>query len=47
MVNNKHERLKPRHLPNDLAWTRLRGFKEGAKPEHFVVSGIGKERINT
>jgi len=22
-------------------------FKEGVKPEHFVVSGLGKQLINT
>lgn len=58
-VNNYHERFKTwvnrqlrgvstRHLPNYLAWMRLwEWFKEGVKPEHFVVSGLGKQLINT
>ncbi len=57
-VNNYHERFKTwvnrqlrgvstRHLPNYLAWMRLwEWFKEGIKPEHFVVSGLRKQLIN-
>ncbi len=57
-VNNYHERFKTwvnrqlrgvstKHLPNYLAWMRLwEWFKEGVKPEHFVVSGLGKQLIN-
>lgn len=57
-VNNYHERFKTwvnrqlrgvstKHLPNYLAWMRLwEWFKEGIKPEHFVVSGLGKQLIN-
>lgn len=58
-VNNYHERFKTwvnrqlrgvstKHLPNYLAWMRLwEWFKEGIKPKHFVVSGLGKQLINT
>lgn len=57
-VNNYHERFKTwvnrqlrgvstKHLPNDLASMRLwEWFREGVKPEHFVVSGLGKQLIN-
>jgi hypothetical protein len=57
-VNNYHERFKTwvnrqlrgvstKHLPNYLAWMRLwEWFKEGIKPEHFVVSGLGRQLIN-
>lgn len=57
-VNNYHERFKTwvnrqlrgvstKHLPNYLAWMRLwEWFKEDIKPEHFVVSGLGKQLIN-
>lgn len=57
-VNNYHERFKTwvnrqlrgvstKHLPNYLAWMRLwEWFQEGVKPEHFVVSGLGKQLIN-
>lgn len=58
-VNNYHERLKSwvnrqlrgvstKHLPNYLAWMRLwEWFEDGAKPEHFIVSGLGLQVINT
>lgn len=57
-VNSYHERLKSwtarelrgvstKYLPNYLAWMRLsEWFKEGTKPEHFVVSGLGQQLIN-
>lgn len=57
-VNNCHERFKTwvnrqlrgvstKYLPNYLDWMRLwEWFKEGVKPEHFVVSGLGKQIIN-
>ena len=58
-VNNYHERFKTwvnrrlrgvstKNLPNYLAWMRLwEWFKDGIRPEHFVVSGLGKQLINT
>lgn len=57
-VNNYHERLKTwtnrqlrgvatKYLDNYLAWMRMREwFKEGVKPEHFIVSGLGQQIIN-
>jgi hypothetical protein len=40
--------VSTRYMPNYLAWMRtLEWFKDqGAKPEHFVLSGIGQQRIN-
>lgn len=58
-VNNYHERLKTwtnrqlrgvatKYLDNYLAWMRMwEWFKEGVKPEHFIVSGLGRQLINT
>ena len=58
-VNNYHERLKTwtnrklrgvatKYLPNYLSWMRLwEWFKDGVKPEHFIVSGLGRQIINT
>lgn len=58
-VNSYHERLKTwlnrrlrgvstRHLPKYLAWMRTQEwFKNEAKPEHFVLAGLGKRQINT
>jgi transposase-like protein len=58
-VNSYHQRLKSwinrdlrgvatSYLPNYLAWMRIREwFKTDLKPEHFVVSGLGKQVINT
>ena len=54
-VNNYHERFKTwvnrqlrgvstKHLPNYLAWMRLREwFRQGVKPEHFVASGLDRK----
>ena len=58
-VNNYHERLKTwtnrklrgvstKYLPNYLAWMRVwEWFKDGVKPEHFILSGLGLQQINT
>jgi len=47
-VNRQLRGVSTKHLPNYLAWMRLwEWFKEGIKPEHFVVSGLGKQLINT
>jgi transposase-like protein len=58
-VNSYHERLKSwinagmrgvatKHLPNYLAWMRMfEWFKAGLKPEHFVLTGLGTQVINT
>lgn len=58
-VNNYQQRLKSwinrdlrgvstSYLPNYLAWMRIREwFKTELQPEHFVVSGLGKQLINT
>lgn len=57
-VNNYHERLKTwtnrqlrglatKYLDNYLAWMRMwEWFKEGVKPAHFIVSGLGQQIIN-
>ena len=57
-VNNYHERFKTwvnrqlrggstKHLPSYLArMLTWEWFKDGIKPEHFVVSGLGKQLIN-
>lgn len=58
-VNDYHKRFKTwvnrhlrgvstKHLPSYIAWMRnWEWFKDGVKPEHFVVSGLGKQLINT
>lgn len=58
-VNSYHQRLKAWingdlrgvstcYLPNYLAWMRVREwFKSALLPEHFVISGLGKQIINT
>lgn len=58
-ANSYHERLKSwlerdlrgvstKYLPHYLAWMRVsEWFKSSAKPEHFVISGLGKQLINT
>ena len=58
-VNNYHERLKTwinrrlrgvatKYLPHYLAWMRVQEwFKNELRPEHFVISGLGKQIINT
>jgi transposase-like protein len=58
-VNRYHEVLKTwinrdlrgvstKYLPNYLAWMRLQQwFKDDLKPEHFIISGVGKQLINT
>jgi hypothetical protein len=46
-VNRQFRGVSTKHLPNYLAWMRLwEWFKEGVKPEHVVVSGLGKQLIN-
>ena len=46
-LNRQLRGVSTKHLPNYLAWMRLgEWFKEGIKPEHFVVSGLGKQLIN-
>jgi hypothetical protein len=35
-------------MPNYLAWRRMwEWFRDGIKPEHFIISGVGHQRINT
>jgi transposase-like protein len=58
-VNNYHSRLKAwingrlrgvatRYMPNYLAWMRMwEWFRDGIKPEHFIISGLGHQLINT
>ena len=58
-VNRYHEALKTwinrelrgvstKYLPNYLAWMRMRQwFKDDLRPEHFIISGVGKQLINT
>lgn len=58
-VNSYHERLQSwltrdlrgvatKYLPNYLAWMRVREWYRGElKPEHFVISGLGRQLINT
>lgn len=58
-VNNYHERMKSwlnndlrgvstGRLPNYLAWMRMREwFKAEIAPEHFIVTGLGHQIINT
>jgi transposase-like protein len=58
-VNNYHARLKAwingrlrgvatKYLPNYLAWMRMwEWFKDGIKPDHFIISGLGHQLINT
>ena len=58
-VNNYHERMKTwinsrmrgvstKYLPNYLAWMRMQEwFKDEIKPEHFIVTGLGRQIINT
>jgi hypothetical protein len=57
-VNNDHERLKTwtnrqlrgiatKYLDNYLAWMRMwEWLKEGVKPEHFIISGLGRQLLN-
>ena len=58
-VNNYHERFKTwvnsrmrgvatKNLPSYLAWMRMQEwFKDGITPEHYIVSGLGRQIINT
>jgi transposase-like protein len=58
-VNNYHARLKAwingklrgvatKYLPNYLAWMRMwEWFKDGIRPDHFIISGLGHQLINT
>jgi transposase-like protein len=58
-VNSYHERLKTwlnrdrrgvatKYLPNYLAWMRISEWYKGElKPEYFVISGLGRQLINT
>lgn len=58
-VNSYHQRLKTwvnrdlrgvstKYMPNYLAWMRLKEwYKNDLKPEHFVISGLGRQIINT
>ncbi|MDO8415574.1 MAG: IS1595 family transposase, partial [Agitococcus sp.] len=37
-----------KYLPHYLAWMRVQEwFKNELRPEHFVISGLGKQIINT
>lgn len=58
-VNSYHERLQTwlcrglrgvstKYLPNYLAWMRVsEWYRDGLKPEHFVISGLGRQLINS
>jgi transposase-like protein len=58
-VNSYHERLKTwlnrdrrgvatKYMPNYLAWMRMNEWYKGdLKPEYFVISGLGRQLINT
>jgi transposase-like protein len=58
-VNSYHERLKTwlnrdrrgvatKYMPNYLAWMRVSEWYKGdLKPEYFVISGLGRQLINT
>ncbi len=47
-INRELRGVSTRYLPNYLAWMRMRQwFKDELRPEHFIVSGIGKQLINT
>ncbi len=47
-VNGQLRGVSTKYMPNYLAWMRtLEWFKDqGAKPEHFVLSGLGQQLIN-
>jgi transposase-like protein len=47
-VNGSLRGVATKYMPNYLAWMRLgEWFKDqGAKPEHFVLSGLGQQLIN-
>jgi transposase-like protein len=58
-VNNYHARLKAwingrlrgvatKYMPNYLAWMRMwEWFRDGVKPEHFIISGLCHQLFNT
>lgn len=58
-VNSYHERLKgwiygrmrgvaTKNMPNYLAWMRIREwFKDEVKPEHYLLTGLNRQLINT
>lgn len=58
-VNSYHQRLKTwinrdlrgvstKYMPNYLAWMRVAEWYKGdLKPEYFVISGLGRQLINT
>jgi transposase-like protein len=47
-INRELRGVSTKYLPNYLAWMRLQQwFKGDLKPEHFIISGIGKQLINT
>lgn len=47
-INRELRGVSTKYLPNYLAWMRLQQwFKGDLKPEHFIISGVGKQLINT
>lgn len=47
-INRELRGVSTKYLPNYLAWMRLQQwFKGDLRPEHFIISGIGKQLINT
>lgn len=58
-VNSYHQRLRTwingdlrgvatKYMPNYLAWMRVtEWYKSDLKPEYFVISGLGRQLINT
>ena len=47
-INRELRGVSTKYLPNYLAWMRMRQwFKNDLRPEHFIISGVGKQIINT
>ncbi len=47
-INRELRGVSTKYLPNYLAWMRMRQwFKDGLRPEHFIISGVGRQLINT
>jgi len=47
-INRELRGVSTKYLPNYLAWMRMRQwFKGDLRAEHFVISGVGKQLINT
>ena len=47
-INRELRGVSTKYLPNYLAWMRMRQwFKDDLRPEHFIISGVGKQMFNT